>query len=350
MTNTSINSIFLSACRGQKVPRTPIWFMRQAGRYMPQYRALRQKYSMLELLKNAELAADVTLFPIDDLGVDAAIIFADILTPLVGMGFDLDFVQDIGPQISNPINSTVDVDRLAIRPATETLGPTLEAIDIVCQRLKPDVPLIGFCGAPFTLASYAIEGAGTKNYAKTKHFMYSKPAAWHRLMAKLLAVQVDYLAEQVKSGAKALQLFDSWLGLAIGKEDYLRYIKKYNDKLIIKAKELGVPVIYFSMGTSAYLEQIASGNPDVLGVDWRTSLADVWNRLGDNIVLQGNLDPVVLTTTWQEVKYKTDIILDQVNDKNGFIFNVGQGVLPTTSIDNLRRIIDHVRTRTSCMA
>ena len=240
-------SPFLLAARGKTSPHTPIWLMRQAGRYMAEYRALREKYSILEIIRTAELAVEVTLQPIDAFALDAAIIFADILPPLVGMGLDLSFAAGEGPVIANPIRTTADVDRLAVPPAQETMPATLRAIELVSAELNNrGIPLIGFAGAPFTLASYAIEGGSSRSFIKTKSLMYSEPAAWKRLMTKLVTVQADYLLAQAKAGAATLQVFDSWAGQALGKDDYIRYIQPYNTLLFQKIAPAGVPVITFS--------------------------------------------------------------------------------------------------------
>ena len=251
-------SVFLRACRGLPVERTPVWLLRQAGRYQPAYRAIREKHSMLEVIRTPELAAQVTLLPIDSFGLDAAIVFSDILPPLVGMGLDLDFVKGDGPRIGNPISTRRDVDMLGTPPAEETMTGTLEAIRIVRRELEPrDVPVIGFAGAPFTLASYAIEGGTSKDFTKTKAFMLSEPAAWKRLLGKLVTVQADYLLAQAAAGAQALQVFDSWAGRALGREDYLRYVAPHNRELYAKVAAAGVPVINFSLGVSAYLAEAA---------------------------------------------------------------------------------------------
>ena len=245
-------SVFLRACRGLPTERTPIWLMRQAGRYMPEYRALRERHGMLELIRTPELAAEVTLQPIEAFGFDAAIVFSDILPPLVGMGLELDFVRGEGPHIANPIGRPYDVDLLGTPPAEETMQGTLEAIRIVARELAPrDVPVIGFAGAPFTLASYAIEGGATKDFARTKAFMLSEPAAWRRLLTKLVTVQADYLVAQAEAGAAALQVFDSWAGRALGRSDYVRHVQPYNKRLFEAVRRAGVPRSSTSASASA---------------------------------------------------------------------------------------------------
>jgi uroporphyrinogen decarboxylase len=322
--------------------------MRQAGRYMAEYRALRQKHEMLKLIRTPELAAEVTLQPIKRFDLDAAIIFADILPPLIGMGLELDFVEGVGPQIANPITTTRDVDMLAVPPATETLGGTLDAIRIVVGELASrQIPLIGFAGAPFTLASYAIEGGGSKQYAKTKSLMFNEPAAWKRLMEKLVTVQADYLLQQAKAGASILQIFDSWVGQALGLEAYERFVQPYNRALLEQLQTAQVPVINFSTGTSAYIDRVAATGGDVIGVDWRMPLSWYWEAIGTNRPIQGNLDPIALLAPWRELRYQVDTILDQAGGRPGHIFNLGHGILPQTPVDTVARLVDYVHSRTA---
>ena len=335
---------FLRACRRLETDHTPIWFMRQAGRYMAEYRAIRAEHSMLETINTPELAAEITLQPINAFGFDAAIIFADILPPLMGMGLQLEFVKGEGPVIHNPLTSNYAIDMLATPPAEEHLGATLEAIKLVKAELAPrDIPLIGFAGAPFTLASYAVEGGGSKNYTKVKALMYREPAAWKRLMTKLVTVQADYLLKQAKAGADALQLFDSWAGLALGRLDYRRFIAPYNTMLFDMLKRAGVPVINFSTGTGAYLDDVAACGGDVIGVDWRIPLDEAWDRIGPDKAVQGNLDPVALQAPWRELKYQVDDVLARAAGRPGHIFNLGHGIFPDTPIDNVRRVVEYVQ-------
>lgn len=341
-------SVFLRACRGLPVERTPVWLLRQAGRYQPEYRALREKHSMLDLVRTPELAAQVTLQPIESFDLDAAIVFSDILPPLIGMGFDLDFVKGDGPRIGNPITSTRDVDLLGTPPAEETMAPTLEAIRIVRRELEPrDVPVIGFAGAPFTLASYAIEGGTSKDFMRTKAFMLSEPAAWTRLLGKLVTVQADYLLAQARAGAQALQVFDSWAGRALGREDYLRYVAPANRELYSKISAAGVPVINFSLGVGTYLEQAAGCGGDVVGIDWQLPLDEAWKRVGFDRPVQGNLDPAALLAPWRELRFRIDDVLERAGGRPGHVFNVGHGLVPQTPPDNVRRLVEHVRERTS---
>lgn len=339
---------FLRACRRLPAERTPVWLLRQAGRYQPEYRALRERHSMLELIRTPELAAQVTLLPVDAFGVDAAIVFADILPPLVGMGLDLDFVQGDGPRIGNPISTPRDVDLLATPPADETMPGTLEAIRIVRRELEArDVPVIGFAGAPFTLASYAIEGGTSRDFTKTKAFMLSEPAAWRRLLGKLVTVQADYLLAQAAAGAQALQVFDSWAGRALGREDYLRYVAPYNRELYGKVAAAGVPVVNFSLGVGAYLEDAADCGGDVVGLDWSLPLDEAWERVGFDRPVQGNLDPAALLAPWRELRFRIDDVLERAAGRPGHVFNVGHGLTPRTPVDSVRRLVEHVRERTS---
>jgi uroporphyrinogen decarboxylase len=338
---------FLRACRGLPADRTPVWLLRQAGRYMPEYRALRERHSMLELIRTPELAAEVTLMPVNAFGMDAGIVFSDILPPLVGMGLDLDFVKGDGPRIGRPIESPRDVDLLATPPAEETMAGTLEAIRLVRAELEPrGVPVIGFAGAPFTLASYAIEGGTSKDFTRTKAFMLSEPAAWKRLLTKLATVQADYLLAQDRAGAQALQVFDSWAGRALGREDYLRYVAPHNRELFAYVARAGVPVINFSLGVTAYLSDAAACGGDVVGLDWQLSLDEAWRRVGFERPVQGNLDPASLLAPWRELRARIDDVLDRAGGRPGHVFNVGHGLVPQTPVDNVRRLVEHVHEKT----
>lgn len=341
------DSAFLKTLRREAAPHTPVWFMRQAGRYMPEYRALRAGRSMLECIRTPELAAEITLQPIKAMPVDAAILFNDILTPLPVMGLDLDFVGGVGPQISNPIATVSDVDRLHVPAAAESMPFTAESIRLLVPELTArGVPLIGFVGAPFTLASYAIEGKGSRNYEKTKRFMYAQPAAWHRLMDKFATLLTDYLAEQVKAGASAVQIFDSWVG-ALSAYDYATFVKPATGRLIANVKKLGVPVIYFGTGTTHLLEDMASLGSDCVGADWRIPLDQAWAKLQPQQAIQGNLDPLLLQAPWRELKHQTDRILQEAAGKTGHIFNVGHGILPETDPDMVRRLTEYVHEQTA---
>jgi len=318
--------------------------MRQAGRYLPEYRALRERRSMMELLSTPELAVEATLQPLKRFPLDAAIIFMDILPPLAGMGLQISFGggDGEGPHIGNPLSRTRDIDMLAVSPAAETLGAHLEAIAMACAELNiRGIPLIGFSGAPFTLASYAIEGGGSRNYAKTKTLMYSQPAAWRRLMSKLVNVLGDFLIAQARAGAAALQIFDSWAGIALGRDDYVRYVQPWNKQLFSRVQSAGVPVINFSTGTAAYIEEVALCGGDVVGVDWRMPIESYRRRIGPDQAIQGNLDPVALLGPWRELEPRVESILASAGG-TGHLFNLGHGILPETPIDIVARLVDHV--------
>lgn len=341
-------SRFLRACAGLPVDATPIWLMRQAGRYMNEYRELRARHSMLECIHTPELAADITLQPINAFDLDAAIIFSDILPPLVGMGLDLEFVKGEGPVLHNRLERPYDIDLLATPPAEQTMGGTLKAIELVVAELEPrGIPLIGFAGAPFTLASYAIEGGGSKTYQRTKALMYSEPAAWQRLMNKLVTVQADYLLKQAKAGASALQVFDSWAGHALGKADYNRFVRPYNTKLFQMLERANMPVINFSTGTTPYIEEVAACGGSVVGVDWHLPIDEVWDRIGADRSIQGNLDPIALLAPWRELKFRIDDLLGRVNGRHGHIFNLGHGIYKETPVEAVQRLVDYVHEQTS---
>jgi uroporphyrinogen decarboxylase len=332
-------SRFLRACQRQPVDATPIWLMRQAGRYMSEYRALRERYSILEMIKTPELACEVTLQPMKAFDLDAAIIFADILPPLAGMGLELDFVRGEGPVIYNPIRCAEDVDRLKVLPPEESLSFTLEAIKLARAELG-DKPLIGFSGAPFTLACYAIEGESSKYHLKTKTLMWREPDVWHKLMSKFAEVAGHYLLAQAEAGAQALQLFDSWVG-ELSPGDYTKYVLPYSKRALEIAAQANVPIIHFGTNTSGMLDLIQAAGGDVIGVDWRIDLGTAWTRLGETAI-QGNLDPLALFAPWDELKVQAQRVVDQAGGKPGHIFNLGHGILPETPIENVKRLIDFV--------
>jgi uroporphyrinogen decarboxylase len=329
---------FLRACRREATPYTPIWLMRQAGRYMPEYRAVRSRYSFLEMCKNPEAAAEVTVRAVERLGVDAAIIFADILLILEPLGFGLEFTEGTGPVIHDPIRAPTDVDRLAEIDAAAECGFVYEAVRKAKAELK--VPLIGFAGAPFTLASYAIEGGGSRNYIRTKRLMYSEPEAWHTLMRRLSDATSGYLNEQIAAGADVVQLFDSWVG-CLAPEDYRRFVQPHVKRLI-DALTPGVPVIYFGTDTSGLLELMRDTGGDVIGLDWRIDLGTGWERLGSTVSVQGNLDPVVLFAPLDELRDRTAAILESAAGRSGHIFNLGHGILPDTPVDNVVALVEMV--------
>ena len=331
---------FLMACRREPAPYTPVWLMRQAGRYMKEYRALRKKYSFLEMCKNPELAAEVTLQPIKRLQVDAAIIFADILLPLEPMGVAFEFAKDEGPVFRHPIRETGQIERLRVIEPEEDLPFLMEAIRIVRKELDGRVPLIGFCGAPFTLASYIIEGGHSKNYTLTKGMMYQGDSAWGRLMEKLSEVLIRYLNAQVRAGAQALQVFDSWVG-CLSPTDYERYVLPYSRK-IMEGVDRSVPLIHFATSSSTLLEQMKRAGGDVIGIDWRVDLGEAWSRIGHDAGIQGNLDPVLLMSPIHLIEKEVKRILERAGGRPGHIFNLGHGILPNTPVDHVKALVDMV--------
>jgi uroporphyrinogen decarboxylase len=334
-------SRFLKACRREPVDRTPVWFMRQAGRYMPEYRKVREKHPILEVIKTPELAVEVTLQPIQAFDVDAAIIFADILPPLEGMGIELEFVKGEGPVIHNPVRSPADIEALRVPPADENVPYTLEAIRLARRELDGKVPLIGFSGAPFTLASYMIEGGSSRHYTHTKGLMYQHPAAWHTLMDRLAQLVGDYLRAQAEAGAQALQLFDSWVG-ALSPGDYREYVLPYSQQVIRTARSTGVPVIHFATDTGGMLELLKEAGGDVIGIDWRIDLDEAWRRLGYDVAIQGNLDPVALFAPLPEIERRAADILQRAGNRPGHIFNLGHGILPQTPVEHVAVLVDFV--------
>lgn len=336
-----MNDRFLKACRREAVDCTPVWFMRQAGRYMAEYRAIRQKHTLLTICKTPELATQITLQPIEKLGVDAAIIFADILLPLEGMGIQLEFAQGEGPVIHNPVRDKAAVEALRVTEPEETVSFTLEAIRMVRQELNGQVPLIGFAGAPFTLASYLIEGGHSRDYILTKSMMYREPETWKSLMGKLAIVVTGYLRGQIRAGAQAVQIFDSWVG-CLSPSDYKDYVLPFTRQVIQSLEEENVPIIHFGTGTATLLELMQEAGGNVLGVDWRVNLDEAWNRLGDQVAIQGNLDPVALFAPLSELKKRVESILRRVKNRPGHIFNLGHGILQHTSVENVIATVEMV--------
>lgn len=333
---------FLKACRREPVDATPVWLMRQAGRYMANYRALREKYSILELIKTPDLATEVTMQPIRAFNLDAAIIFADILPILEGMGLGLRFVKGDGPVIDNPLRSKADIDQLVTPPPEEALGFTLEAIRQTKAELDGLVPLIGFSGAPFTLASYAIEGGSSKNYLTAKALMYKQPDVWQKLMEKLATVIGSYLRAQAEAGADALQLFDSWVG-ALSPADYRTYVLPYSRRAIeIAQSGPPVPLIHFGTGTAGILPLIKAAGGDIIGVDWRIDLDVAGEMLGREVALQGNLDPAVLLAPVSEIQKQAAQVLDRVKGRPGHIFNLGHGIFKQTPVEHVAALVDFV--------
>lgn len=334
-------SVFLRACRGEKTPYTPVWLMRQAGRYMKEYRALRDKVSFMEMCKNPELAAEVTITALERIRADAAIIFSDILVVLEPMGLGLEFVKGDGPVIHQQIQTRKDIDALREIEPADSLRFVYDALRLTRARLRPEIPLIGFCGAPFTLASYIIEGGSSKNFAKTKTFMYTDSGAWHALMEKLSRGLILYLRGQIEAGADALQMFDSWIG-CLNPADYREFVLPYSKK-IIEAVKGQVPMIHFGTGTGPFLRDFASAGSEVVGFDFRVDLGAAWNEIGAHYRVQGNLDPVTLLGSREFLRQRTADILRQAGGRPGHIFNLGHGILPNTSVDQVIALIDMVR-------
>ncbi|HET7011049.1 MAG TPA: uroporphyrinogen decarboxylase [Anaerolineales bacterium] len=336
-------SRFLRACRRLPVDRTPVWFMRQAGRYMPEYRAIREKHTLLEICRQPQLAAEVTLQPVRAFGVDAAILFADILLPLIPLGIDLEFARGEGPLIHNPIRAPADVDRLRPVDVERDLGPVLQAIQIVRGELPESNALIGFAGAPFTLASYLLEGGASRDFLRTKRYMLNEGASWHVLMEKLGRVVADYLVAQVRAGAQAVQLFDSWVG-TLNPEDYREFVQPHSARILRAVAETGAPAIHFGTGTATLLEAMRDAGGDVIGVDWRIPLDVAWSRLGPSVGIQGNLDPAALFAPPAELERRVARILEQAGGRPGHIFNLGHGVLPETPVEAVRAVVEQVHT------
>ncbi len=335
------DSPFLKACRGEPTDVTPVWFMRQAGRYMPEYREVRAKVSFLELCHDPALATEVTVTAAERLGVDAAILFADILLILQPMGFDLEFAKGEGPVIHNPVRTAADVDRVQPLPDPAPLDYVFQAVRSIRSALNPATPLIGFAGAPFTLACYAIEGGGSRHYEKAKAFMYRDPGAWDALMARLVEATAAYLNAQAEAGAQVLQIFDSWVG-NLSPHDYRRFVSPHMRRLF-EALTPGVPTIHFGTDTNSLLELQRDAGGDVIGLDWRVDLAPAWDRLGPDVGVQGNLDPTVLFAPRDEVERQTRRVLDQAAGRPGHIFNLGHGILPHTPVDNVLAVVDIIR-------
>jgi uroporphyrinogen decarboxylase len=335
------SSIFVRACKSQPTERTPVWFMRQAGRYMPEYRAVRKQHSLLEICKNPALAAEVTITAAEGLNVDAAIIFADLLLPLEVMDLPFHFSAGEGPIIEKPVRTSEDIARLRTDRAAE-LGYVSEAVSKVAKHFGDRLPVIGFCGAPFTLASYMIEGGGSRNYVHAKKMMYNSPADWDNLMRKLVAVTSEYSAEQVRAGADAIQIFDSWVG-CLSVEDYRRYVLPHATSLIAQLQKTNVPIIYFGTDSATLLPAMNETGAEVIGLDWRIRLDEGWRALEYRCSIQGNLDPVVLFADWKELESRAEGILRRAAGRPGHIFNLGHGILPETPVDNVKNLVRFVQ-------
>ena len=335
------DSLFVRACKRLPVPTTPVWFMRQAGRYMKEYRDVRKQYSLVEICKKPEVAAEVTITAAEYHNLDAAIIFADLLLPLEVMGMPFHFSPGEGPVIEKPVRTAEDVKALRTDRAAE-LGYVAEAVGKVAKHFAGKVPVIGFCGAPFTLASYMVEGAGSRHYVEVKKLMYNSPTVWEELVNKLVDVLAEYTAEQVAHGADVVQIFDSWVG-CLSVEDYRRYALEPTKRLIQRLqKKTGVPVIYFGTDSTTLLPSMGETGAEVLGLDWRVPLDEGWKIVGHDRAVQGNLDPVTLFASWSEVKQRAEHILRLADGRPGHIFNLGHGILPHTPVENVKMLAEFV--------
>ncbi|MDA8211985.1 MAG: uroporphyrinogen decarboxylase [Clostridia bacterium] len=335
------NDRFLKACRREEVDCTPVWLMRQAGRYMKEYMEIRNKHSFLTMCKTPELAAEVTLQPVNKLGVDAAILFADILLPLEGMGIDLEFAKNEGPVIHNPVRTKADVDKIRVIEAEEATPYVMEAVRLCRKELEGRVPLIGFSGAPFTLASYMIEGSGSKTYINCKQMMWQAPEVWHALLNKIDEVIVRYLKAQIKAGAQAVQVFDSWVG-TLSPRDYEEFVLPHSKYVMDNLKGEGVPVIHFANNSSTLLELVKKAGGDVIGLDWRINIDEAWKRLGYDVAVQGNLDPIALFAPPEKIGEMVKEILDRVGNRPGHIFNLGHGIQKETSVEHVIALVEAV--------
>lgn len=339
-----MNDRFLRACRREPVDMTPVWFMRQAGRYMASYRAIRDHHTLLDICRNPELAAQVTLQPVNEIEVDAAILFSDLLLPLEPMGIPFDFVKGEGPVIDPPVRTVARIDSLRRFEPRESLAHVLDTIRLL--RTQLDVPLIGFAGAPFTLASYAIEGGPSSNYARTKALMYGEPEAWHRLADTFASIVADYLAAQIEAGAQAVQVFDSWVG-ALSARDYREFVLPHTQKIFATVQPLGVPTLHFGTGTTTILAEMREAGGDVIGLDWRIPLDEGWAQVGDDRAVQGNLDPTLLLGPVERMLRGAHDVLQRAGGRPGHIFNLGHGILPSTDLEHVRTLAHFVHHQTA---
>jgi uroporphyrinogen decarboxylase len=329
-----VEPLLVRAARLEPVERTPVWFMRQAGRSLPEYRAIRERHSFWEVAHTPELCAEVTLQPVRRHGVDAAVMFADIMTPVLGMGLDVDLVEGVGPVIAEPVRTLADVERLQVPEPGEAFAPLLEAIRIVRAELEPTQAVVGFCGGPFTVAGYLVEGKPSREFATVKTMMYSEPEVWSALMAKLADCFGSYLAAQAAAGADVVQLFDSWVG-ALSPADYEEFVAPWSARILAA---VDAPSIHFGTGASTLLPSLAAAGGDVIGLDWRIPLDEGWDAVGHDRGVQGNLDPAVLLGPWERVEAAARDILDRAAGRPGHIFNLGHGVLPRTDPEQISRL------------
>lgn len=342
MSNSNIqDSLFLRAAFSNNTERPPVWMMRQAGRFMPEYWEIKNKYSFLEMCKTPEIAADVTMLPVDLLGIDAAILFSDILVTAEAMGGELSFTQGIGPRFANPVRNQADVDAL-LTDVDDKLQYVADAIKVIQQRLNGSIPLIGFAGAPFTVMSYLVEGGSSKDFKLTKLLIHNHPELAHQLLVKIAKVTVDYLNLQIAAGVNAVQLFDSW-ALALSWDDYTEFSHNYNKEIISKLNRKDVPVISFCKGSSVFAPLMAEARPDVISVDWNADLLDIKKKLPAGIAVQGNLDPHILYADKKVIKERIHRLFERMRGENGFIFNLGHGIMPDIPFDNVKYAIEVVK-------
>ncbi len=337
---------FMAACHHIQPDATPIWFMRQAGRCLAEYRELRKQYDILTMAKTPELCTQVTLMPVEQLGVDGAVLYADIMLPLEGMGISLEIEPDIGPIIHNPVRTMRDVEQLRVLDAEESTPYVMQAIRLVRKELEGKQAVIGFSGAPYTLACYMIEGRPSRDYGIAKSLMYGQPRVWGALMEKLSDVVTGYLLAQIRAGVDVVQLFDSWVG-ALSPSAYRRYVFPYTRRIFEAIKQTGTPSIHFGTSTSSLLEAMTEAGGDIISVDWRVDLDEAWTRIGLERGIQGNLDPTLLLTPWEVVEQGMRDVLHRADNRPGHIFNLGHGVLATTNPDVLRRLVDAVHTESA---
>jgi uroporphyrinogen decarboxylase len=335
------NSLFLKAALSQQTERPPVWMMRQAGRFMPQYWEIKNKYSFLEMCKTPEIAADVTMLPVDLLGIDAAILFSDILVTGEAMGGDLSFTQGVGPKFANPVRTQKDVDNLSIDCIGE-LQYVADAIKVIQQRLKGSIPLIGFAGAPFTVMSYLVEGGSSKDFKLTKLMLHNEPELAHQLLSKIATVTADYLNLQIAAGVNAVQIFDSW-AQALSWDDYTEFSHRYIVEIISKLNRKDIPVISFCKGSSVFAPLMAEAKPDVISIDWNVDLLDIKSRLPKGIAVQGNLDPHILYADKKVIKERIHRLFERMRGENGFIFNLGHGIMPDIPFDNVKYAVEVIK-------
>lgn len=336
------NDLFIKACKREPIERTPIWVMRQAGRYLPEYRAVRDKYDFITMCKTPELAAEVTIQPVDLIGVDAAIIFSDILVIPEAMGMKLQMIESKGPKLYNPIRNVDHVNSLKSVDPYKELKYVLDAVSLTKKQLNGRVPLIGFAGAPWTLMTYMVEGGGSKNFSEIKKFIYNQPDAAHKLLDLLADIVANYLSAKIESGANAVQIFDTWGGI-LSPDDFAQFSLQYITKVISKIKRSGEPVIVFAKGVHYNLDELASCGADVIGLDWTMNLKNVRNMIGNKVALQGNLDPTILYSPKEKILKEAVNVLESFGKGTGHIFNLGHGILPDVNPENLKYLVDVVK-------